>query len=67
VTIELSRDGVEEISALVRTAAEQVEAAKLMQQIAPALDEFDRAVRKQLDSQHERHPVIDAPNVVLKA
>jgi hypothetical protein len=55
VTIELTADGVQEISALVRTAGEQVEAAKLMQQIAPALDEFDRAVRKQLDASAEVH------------
>ncbi len=50
VTIDLSADGVLEVSAMVRTAGEQVEAAKLMQQIAPALDEFDRAVREQLDA-----------------
>ncbi len=50
VTIDLTADGVMEVSALVRTAGEQVEAAKLIQQIAPALDEFDRAVREQLDA-----------------
>lgn len=50
VTIELTGNGVQEISALVRTAGEQVEAAKLIQRIAPALDEFDRAVREQLNA-----------------
>jgi len=50
VMVELTADGVQEVSAMVRTAGEQVEAAKLMQRIAPALDEFDRAVRKQLDA-----------------
>jgi len=50
VTIDLTEDGVVEVSALVRTAAEQVQAAKLIQQIAPALDEFDRAVREQFDA-----------------
>jgi hypothetical protein len=50
VTIELTADGVQEVSARIRTASEQVEAAKLMQRIAPALDEFDRAMRVQLDT-----------------
>lgn len=58
VTIELTADGVQEISAMVRTAAEQVEAAKLMQRIAPALDDFDRAVRKQLDASMRARKVI---------
>jgi uncharacterized membrane protein len=48
VTIELTADGVQEVSARIRTAEEQVEAAVLMQKIAPALERFDRAVRKQL-------------------
>ncbi len=50
VTIELTAGGVQEVSARIRTASEQVEAAKLMQRIAPALDEFDRALREQLDA-----------------
>lgn len=48
VTIELTADGVQEVSARIRTAQDQVEAAMLMQKIAPALEKFDRAVRKQL-------------------
>ena len=51
VTIELTEeDGVLEVCALVRTSAEQVQAARLMERIAPALERFDRAVRKQLDA-----------------
>jgi hypothetical protein len=49
VAIELIADGVLEVSARIRTAEDQVEAAMLMQKIAPALERFDRAVRKQLD------------------
>jgi hypothetical protein len=48
VTIELTADGVQEVSARIRTAEDQVEAAVLIQRIAPALEMFDRAVRKQL-------------------
>ncbi len=50
VTIELTADGVQELSARIRTAEDQVEAAMLMQKSAPALERFDRAVRKQSDT-----------------
>ncbi len=53
VTIELSADGVQEVSARIRTAEDQVETAMLMQKIAPALERFDRAVRKQVHARHE--------------
>ena len=53
VTIELTTDGVQEVSARIRTAEDQVEAAMLMQKIAPALVRFDRAVRKQVHARHE--------------
>ena len=51
VTIELTANGVQEVSARIRTAADQAEAAMLMQRIAPALEKFDRAIRKQLDAE----------------
>lgn len=58
VTIELTADGVQEVSARIRTADDQAEAAKLMQRIAPALERFDRAVRKQLDASLRARKVI---------
>jgi hypothetical protein len=53
VTIELTADGVQEVSPTIRTASEKVEAAMLMQKIAPALERFDRAVHKQVHARHE--------------
>jgi len=53
VTIELTADGVQEVTARIRTAQDQVEAAVLMQKIALALERFDRAVRKQVHARHE--------------
>lgn len=58
MTIELTANGVQEVSARIRTAADQAEAAKLMQKIAPALERFDRAVRKQsctINDGHDGH------------
>ncbi len=53
LTIELTADGVQEVSARIRTAENQVEAAMLMQKLAPALERFDRAVRNQVHARHE--------------
>lgn len=58
LTIELTANGVQEVSARIRTAADQAEAAKLMQRIAPALEKFDQAVRKQLDASMRARKVI---------
>jgi len=52
VTIELTADGVQEVTARIRTAQDQVEAAVLMQKIALALERFDPAVRKQVHARH---------------
>jgi hypothetical protein len=46
VTIELTADGVQEVSARIRTAED-------VQQIAHTLERLDRAVRKQVHARHE--------------